>query len=310
MRLKKIDFIDFESKNVLTKKTWLVLIMVAVVYYSYVMLSTLFTIVSAFILAMNNDIDFMSILETDTMLLISLFLTSLGIIISLLYVRFLEKRSLSTTGIVKKGFLKQFAIGYLLGILMIGLPTLATIAFNGNVYVNANANYGIIAVYFLGFLIQGASEEIMIRGYLLTTLAKTTNKFWAVAISSLVFALLHILNPSMGIIPFSNLFLFGVFAAFFFLRTKDIWAICAIHSAWNFFQGNVFGIQVSGQVLNNSVLNIKSATPEILLGGDFGLEGGLFVTILLVIATLITVFYGNNKLVTNEVETDQADTPA
>ena len=300
MRLRKIDFIDFESKNVLTKKTWLVLIMVAVVYYSYIMISTLFTIIVAFIQAMNTGADFMSVLDTDSLKLFSLFLTSLGIIISLLYVRFLEKRSLSTTGIVKKGLLKQYAIGYLLGILMIGLPTLATIVFNGNVYVNANANYGLLALYFLGFLIQGASEEIMIRGYLLTTLAKTTNKLWAIILSSVVFALLHIVNPSMGIIPFLNLFLFGVFAALFFLRTKNIWAISAIHSAWNFFQGNVFGIQVSGQIFNESVLNIKSTAPEILSGSDFGLEGGLFVTILLVVATLITVFYGDNKLVAEE----------
>ena len=297
MKFKKIDFIDFQSKSILTQKTWLAIIMYLCIYFTYSTLTGIGYFFVGIFYGLDNPFNTATIANTDFFTIISLFITGLGILIALVYVRFLESRPLISTGIKKSGFLKQYSLGYLLGIVMIGLPTIALIAVNGNAYINTNVNYGILALYFLGFLVQGASEEIMIRGYLLTTLAKSKNIFWAIFISSFVFAMLHLLNPNMGLLPFINLFLFGIFAAVFFLRTKNIWAICALHSSWNFFQGNVFGIQVSGKALENSVFNIKSACPQILSGGNFGLEGGLFVTILLTVAIFITVFCGNNKLV-------------
>lgn len=297
MTLKKFDFIDFESKNKLTKKLWLVMLLYLVVHIIYLICQQIalvpFTIV--YMIQHSGNLDAM--LKSDALYIFSLLITSFGIAAALVYVRFIEKRPLATTGITKKNIFSQYGMGYLLGIVMIGIPALILVLFNGNIYRNANANYGLLFLYFFGFLIQGASEEVMIRGYLFTSLRKTGNLFWAVTISSLVFALLHIFNPAMSIIPFINLFLFGVFACFFFLRTKNIWAISALHSAWNFFQGNIFGIQVSGTVVDNSLLNIKSAAPKILSGGDFGLEGGLIVTAILVISTILTIFCGKNNLI-------------
>lgn len=302
MTFKKTEFIDFESKNKLTQKLWLVILLYFAVQIVYMICQQIAAVPFTIIYMLLNPSNIDSMLDSDALYIFSLFVTGFGIAAALVYVRFIEKRPLSSTGITKKNIFGQYGMGYLLGIVMIGLPALALVAYNGNIYINANANYGVLFLYFLGFLVQGASEEVLIRGYLFTSLKKSSNLFWAVSLSSLVFALLHMFNPAMDVIPFINLFLFGVFACFFFLRTKNIWAISALHSAWNFFQGNIFGIQVSGTVVDNSLLNIKSAAPEILSGGDFGLEGGVMVTFILVVATIITIFCGKNSLIEKDDE--------
>ena len=89
----------------------------------------------------------------------------------------------------------------------------------------------------------------------------------------------------MGII---NLFLFGVFAALYFLRRGSIWGIGAIHSIWNFAQGNIFGCKVSGSLSGESLFRTNYIGESILFnGGSFGPEGGLAVTIVLFIGIVV-----------------------
>ena len=308
MKFKKIDFIDFESKNILTQKTFLVITMGILVYYFYTMVTT---VASVFILVFKSGkaaLDLTELMQLDWFVIFSLFATAIGIIITLLYVRFLERRPLKSTGIVKKRIIPQYISGYLLGILMISVPVLVLFLFDGKISFTSAVDYKILSLYFFGFIIQGASEEIMMRGYFLTSLAKSTKITWAVIISSVAFSMLHLLNPGISILAFANLVLFGVFAALFFLRTKNIWAICGVHSAWNFFQGNVFGIKVSGQNIEHSVLSVTSSAPDILSGGNFGLEGGLIVTSMLVLSSVIILFCGKNKLIVKT--TDEPFSPA
>jgi hypothetical protein len=87
-----------------------------------------------------------------------------------------------------------------------------------------------------------------------------------------------------------NLVLFGLFASVYTLKANSIWGICAFHSIWNFAQGNIFGIPVSGLSLNASVFSFKPTDSGTLFnGGGFGLEGGLAVTIVLVVSIIITM---------------------
>jgi membrane protease YdiL (CAAX protease family) len=144
-----------------------------------------------------------------------------------------------------------------------------------------------IVIFFFAFLLQGMGEEALFRGYLLTTLARRTKIWGAIIISSLIFALFHMGNANFSIIAFINIFLFGIFASVFMLKRGSIWAVSAIHTVWNFAQGNIFGFSVSGNSQMPSVL--RSAGENfgwILHGGEFGPEGGLGVTIVLMIAIL------------------------
>lgn len=56
---------------------------------------------------------------------------------------------------------------------------------------------------------------------------------------------------------------------------------------WNFAQGNIFGISVSGMDMMGSVFSFAPTNEgELINGGTFGLEGGLAVTIVLILATI------------------------
>ena len=83
--------------------------------------------------------------------------------------------------------------------------------------------------------------------------------------------------------------MYGLFAAFLFVDCENIWIVGAFHSVWNFVQGNLYGIQVSGNRLTSSIFTSTSAegTATIINGGSFGMEGGFAITIVLVVAIAI-----------------------
>ena len=100
-----------------------------------------------------------------------------------------------------------------------------------------------------------------------------------------------------------NLTLFGVFASVYFIKRGSIWGIAAIHSIWNFVQGNLYGIKVSGTESSCSVFSSVSAEGKTLInGGDFGLEGGLAVTVVLVIGILFLLTRRAKDAVSETVE--------
>ena len=74
------------------------------------------------------------------------------------------------------------------------------------------------------------------------------------------------------------------------METDNIWGISAIHTAWNFTQGCVFGLSVSGEELMPSVFRVSCNDAAILSGGQFGPEGGLVVTLILVCSLAMLLY--------------------
>ena len=301
MKFKQFDFLDFESKNKFTRKTWLVLLMLPAVYFVYNTLISLSAIIFTVFYAMVNSGSPKAFLNPDAVRLFALFSAVMAVVTVLAYVKYAEMRPFSTMGVTKNKILRQFGLGSLLGLAMIGVPILILFLFNGTISLNKNTCFNLLILYLLGFIVQGISEEFFMRGYIFTSLYKASNLIFAVTVSSLIFALLHLINPETGLLPFMNYFLFGVFACLFFLRTKNIWAVSVFNGVWSIFQGNIFGIQISGHIYHETLFNIESAAPSWLSGDDFGLEGGLIVTAVLITAALLTIFVGKNKLIENSL---------
>lgn len=132
-------------------------------------------------------------------------------------------------------------------------------------------------------ILVGFSEEMMSRGYTMTVLQRQTGKRWlAVGVSSIIFAVMHLLNPNVSAFGILNLVLFGVVAAFMYIRSGSLWMPIAYHASWDYFEGNVFGFANSGNTMTSlyPFANIKS---NLLTGGGFGPEGGILVTVALLI---------------------------
>lgn len=151
------------------------------------------------------------------------------------------------------------------------------------------------AFFLIIFIFVGWNEELLSRGYHLQTIASGTNLFWGAIISSTVFGLLHLGNPNATWVSAVGIFFAGLFLAYGYVRTKQLWLSIGLHIGWNFFEGVVFGFPVSGLDIY-PLTHIKVTGPEIWTGGAFGPEAGLIVLPALVIGTLLIYFYTRSRI--------------
>jgi membrane protease YdiL (CAAX protease family) len=147
-----------------------------------------------------------------------------------------------------------------------------------------------IIVIALGYIIVGWSEELLNRGYWLQNISDGLNLFWGVLLSSILFSLSHLANPNWSWLAVINLTLNGLFLAFAYLRTRQLWLPIGIHIGWNFFLGPIFGFPVSG---TDSFILINQTVdgPELLTGGAFGPEAGLINLPIIALGAVLVYLY-------------------
>lgn len=148
--------------------------------------------------------------------------------------------------------------------------------------------------FFIVFIFVGWNEELLSRGYHLQTLASGLNLFWGVVISSAVFGLLHLQNPSATWVSTAGIFFAGIFLAYGYLRTKQLWLSIGLHIGWNFCEGVVFGFPVSG-LETYALTRIEITGPELWTGGPFGPEAGLIVLPSLLVGAALIYLYTKNR---------------
>lgn len=214
------------------------------------------------------------------------------------WLKFFEKRPFHTLGFEAGDALAKYGRGFLFGLLMFGgsvliLALTGSVAFeSGDPSKQGVAALGGVVLVLAGWLVQGAAEEVLIRGWALPVIGARYKPWVGLLVSSLIFALLHGLNPGLSAIALVNLALFGVFAGLYAIREGSLWGICAIHSVWNWVQGNFFGFEVSGtEAGGGTLLNLMETGADLLTGGPFGPEGGLAVTIVLAISIGLVLFW-------------------
>ena len=243
----------------------------------------------------NPDIEtIFGISFTDYDLITSLFTTGVSTVFFIFVGYFFFHRKIRTFGFVKKNALKHYLIGLLAGGVLFA-ACVGICVVTGSATVNLSAE-GIkpfpFILLIIGWLIQGNSEEVICRGYLLVSASRRYHVIVGILVNSILFACMHLANDGIGILPLINLALFGIVESLIFVRTGNIWLCSALHSAWNFVQGNVFGVLVSGGDMGESVFTtVGDPSKSLINGGDFGLEGGLAVTIVYVIAAIILLFF-------------------
>lgn len=225
-------------------------------------------------------------------------ITNLGMILAVWFsCKFFQRRKLTSLGFVKKDAGKEYLRGALFGLLVFSGAVLLCVI-TGAIKIQGfskNFSIGIFAGYCVGFLIQSMAEEMLCRGYFMVSVARKHSMIAAILANSILFAMLHLLNSGISALAFINLVLYGIFASVYFIKRGNIWAPAAFHGVWNLVQGNVYGISVSGTTQQCSVLSsVVMEGKQIWNGGAFGLEGGLAVTFLLLVATAYLYFRKTN----------------
>ncbi|MCI2049052.1 MAG: CPBP family intramembrane metalloprotease [Lachnospiraceae bacterium] len=208
------------------------------------------------------------------------------------FCHFSEGRTLQSIGFQKAGWLKSYLLGFVLGFAIISVAVLtAVLTGAASLSMSKNTSVPALLLCLLIFVIQGMSEEVAVRGGLMVSLTNRMPVLGAVLLSAVMFALRHALNPGLTFIAVLNIGLYGLFAALWLLRKDSLWGIGALHSAWNFTQGHIYGSEVSGVGTSASILRMDSLQSKALLnGGVFGPEGGLIVTVIMVIGIILLLF--------------------
>lgn len=247
-----------------------------------------------------------------------LLLFSFGPIFLLLWawLAWVEKRPFWTIGLEKADAGTKYVRGMLVGLVMfaasIGLSALfgfIAIEEGGSQPRGWAALIGVLLV-FLGWMVQGAAEEVVTRGWLLPVIGARYKPVWGILISSLVFMVFHLLNPNLSAIALLNLFLFGLFAALYALYEGGVWGVFSIHTAWNWAQGNLFGFEVSGGVVPGGTLfDLMEVGPDVITGGSFGPEGGLSVTVVLITGCVIVWLLSRRYKVDKPAAADESPIP-
>ena len=243
--------------------------------------------------------------------LLSLLITLFSFVfISLLVffrVKVIEKRSFSSIGFNKNNWLKKYSLGFLIGLAMMSIIVLILLPF-GYITIEKNPIQPVgvsaiasVLVILFGWIIQGATEEIVTRGWLLNVLSTKYNIGVGLLISSTLFGLMHLTNPNVNYIAVINIILVGLFYGLYVIKTNDLWAVCGMHSAWNFAQGNLFGFEVSGlDVSVGSLIDLNLVGSDFVTGGIFGPEAGITATFILLASIGILLFIDKKRYFSNK----------
>ena len=221
------------------------------------------------------------------------------LLLFIFWVKVIEKNSLSSLGFVKKNWLKYLGWGILLSLLQMGVIALVyQVGGIGTFELNELSLEPILFILglFPFWLLQGGTEEVATRGWLLTRIAARTNLSLAIAISSSLFGILHLGNAGVTVLSVLNIVLDGVLAALLFIYTDSIWLVVAQHGTWNYVQGNLLGFQVSGTGADASIFSFTMGSgPDWLTGGEFGAEGSIITTLVLLLSVVIVYFLGERN---------------
>lgn len=217
--------------------------------------------------------------------------------------KFLEQLPFRVLGAAfTDGWFKHLIFGLVVGAATLGFAVLIAYISGGLRFeVNDGGGFGAIvisiAMSFLVFAAAAAFEEALFRGYILQTLSRSGLAWLAILLTSLFFGAVHMRNPDTGIFSTVNTILAGVWFSVAWLKTRDLWFVWGIHLMWNWTQGSIFGIEVSGitSITVAPLLREIDSGPTWLTGQSYGLEGGIACTITLIASIVVIHFLPNVK---------------
>jgi membrane protease YdiL (CAAX protease family) len=197
------------------------------------------------------------------------------------FVRVIERRSVIELSF--KNSLAELASGVLIGALLFSV-TIGILWLLGYYKVIGTNPWSAMLSWLVLAIISGVSEELLFRGILFRVVEEALGTWLSLAISALIFGLFHLANPNATLWGAIAIAIeAGIMLAAAFVYTRRLWLPIGIHFAWNFVQGAIFGVAVSG----NEAKGLFQSTlggPALLSGGAFGAEGSIFAVMVCLVA--------------------------
>lgn len=223
------------------------------------------------------------------------------LIFTMIYCKCMEKRPIKSMGFNKR--ILDYLIGAGIAIILLAVIMAITCVLGGISYTGIGENIDLkyILALLLGFMIQGAAEEALCRGFLMPSLQKKVGVPLAVFISSTAFAFPHFstlfeAETRYAILGVINLYLISTIFSLLILCRANIWIACGLHSVWNFLLYGVFGLSLSGSNEQNvGIICFKVNEESIINGGQYGIEASVVTMMFLTVAVIILCVCLNNR---------------
>ena len=271
------------------KHGWLRAVLFFISFFIFV---SLFDLVGIAIVSFMTEYSFKeyisdtALLMENKMMLLMMVCQLVGTLFTVwLFQRYINREPFSSIGIEFNGYEDDFIFGLLIGLGLIVTGFGILIIFNFISITSLQFSFIDQLFYLCLFAVVSLNEEIAMRGYILQNLSSSFNKYIALALSSLVFMIMHIGNPNMSAIPLFNLFLAGLFLGIYCIHRKNLWFPIGAHFTWNYFQGPVLGFEVSGNEVNSLFIQRLDGS-DLITGGQFGFEGSIILTTFMIIGII------------------------
>ncbi len=216
-------------------------------------------------------------------------------LVTLLYCGFVEKKNMKSVGFSGKPI--EYLAGALLASILLVIIITIDCIFDSITFCgfNTTVNVTSLLLWILAFGIQGATEEIMCRGFLLNSLKNRTSIPLAILISSTAFVFPHLSSLSeadfvYALVGIINLYLISIIFSILVLWRSNIWIACGLHSVWNFILYVIMGLSLSGsERIAKGVIFFKVKDASILNGAEYGIEASVITTIVLGMLLIIMI---------------------
>lgn len=282
-------FLSPEEKRL--RAGWRLIVQMLLSFILQVIPLIIIGIILAIILAIAS-VDISDDLLTLPGILVSAAATTLSVWIAR---RWIDRRTIASLGLQwQRNSLMDVLVGIIIAGIMMGLIFVLQLSM-GWLQIEKLGITGIdklplLLLWAIVFLVVGFYEELLSRGYHLQNIEDGLNTAWAVLISSAIFSLAHLFNPNPSLGSVLGILAAGLFLAYAYLSTRQLWLPIGLHIGWNFFEGPVFGFPVSGLITPRLIEHTVSG-PLAMTGGAFGPEAGWVQLPALILGILLIILY-------------------
>ena len=214
------------------------------------------------------------------------------------WIRFVERRELSTVGLTGTARLRKYLSGLAIGVAMMVGATVSVWLLGGFRAEDAFPAFGSptalfwIVMLLLCFVVQAGVEEFIFRGWLLSAATRRWNLPAGFVVSAIAFTFVHLSRdvPLQDVVMTAT---FALFACAWAWRANSIWGVMGWHAGWNWIGGVGFDVPITGLEVHLPALFVR-LVPEgsaVLNGGASGPESSVLTTAMLAAATLALLLW-------------------
>jgi membrane protease YdiL (CAAX protease family) len=175
---------------------------------------------------------------------------------------------------------RDLGLGVALGAILFSLVVGTAALFDVYNIVGEGGAAQLVKILVAVTILPAVIEELLFRGILFRWLEEFGGSWFALAATSALFGAAHIVNPNASALSsFAIALEAGLLLGGAYMLTRSLWMPIGLHAAWNFTQGFIWDVPVSG-IDQEGLVEARLSGPELLSGGAFGLEASIIAMVM------------------------------